>query len=87
VLDGTGEHASGVLGVGFAVDLERFSQGVCCIVGLVKVLGLNGGSLFEGKTSFLVCVFGNELELVDPRQGEIIGLLCFCTRKAFAACV
>ena len=54
VLDSAGEHASGVLGVGFAVDLEGFGQGVCCIVGFVEVLGLDGGRLLKGETGFFV---------------------------------
>lgn len=54
VLNSTGENADSVLGVCLAVDLEGFLQGVGSVIGLVEILGLDGGGFFKGKTGFLV---------------------------------
>lgn len=55
VLDRRRQHAGGVFGVGLAINLEGFLEGVGGVIGLVQVLGLDGGGFFEGETGFLVC--------------------------------
>lgn len=53
-MDSCGEDAGSVFGVGLAVDLEGFLEGVGGVVGFVEVLGLDGGGFFECDTGFFV---------------------------------
>ena len=41
------QHPCRVFGVGFSVGFEGFGQGVCGVVRLVEVLGLDGGGALE----------------------------------------
>jgi hypothetical protein len=54
VLDGTGKHASSILGVCLAVDLERFLEVIGSVVGFVEALSLDGGSFLESLACLLV---------------------------------
>lgn len=57
VVDGRRQHAGGVLRVGLAVGFVRFGQGVGGVVGLVEVLGLDGGRALECLACFFACLF------------------------------
>lgn len=48
VLDGALEDAGSVFGVGLAVGFEGFEEGVCGVIGLGELFGLDAGGALEG---------------------------------------